>query len=70
LSLPLSLSLSLTPFAINTRVSAQELKRSLLASDTATLEMGSLKTASSVLLVVRGGSEVRGGGMPSDSDME
>lgn len=32
--------------------------------------MGSLKTASSVLLVVSGGREVRGGGMPSDSDME
>ena len=41
----------------------------MLASETATLEIGSLKTASSVLLVARGGSDVRGAGMPSDSDM-
>ena len=38
-------------------------------SDTATLEIGSLKTDSSVLLVVRGGKEVSGAEMPSDSEM-
>ena len=45
-------------------------KVSAVGSEMAMLQMGSLKTASSVLLVVRGGREVRGGGMPSESDME
>ena len=47
------------------------LKRSTLESEIATEAMGSLKTASRVLLVVRGGREVRGGGggMLSDSEM-
>ena len=43
------------------------LSKSELVSVTATLEIGSLKTDSRVLLVVKGGREVRGGGMPSDS---
>ena len=45
------------------------LRRSLLESATATLDMGSLNTDSSVLFVVSGGREVRGGVMPSDSVM-
>ena len=41
-----------------------------LLSETATLEIGSLKTASSVELVVSGGREGREGGIPpSDSEM-
>ena len=48
----------------------QELKM-WSGAETATLEMGSFSTASRVLLVVRGGREVRGADItPSPSDME
>jgi hypothetical protein len=50
----------------------QELKRwsETPLSETATLKMGSLKTASSVELVVRGGREGRETGIPpSDSEI-